>query len=468
MSNTSPHLARIQLAARMPGLLWSAVMLLGWASLCNAATYQVGPTRSYATLDAVFSAVDLEPGDIVEVDGGVTYPGGIIMRAEDGGAPGNPVILRGIKQGGQRPIIQGGVNSIEFRLVANVVFESFEIIGTTAPTRTFRCLYHHGHNLVVRDARIHACPDHGVLGADQDSGSLTIEYSEIYDAGSGDRNHVIYMATDEVAHPGAVFRLQHSYVHSANGGNLIKSRAERNEIYYNWLEGGFFHELELIGPDPAGAQAGWSEALAREDSDVVGNVIVHNSDFGAIIRLGGDGTGQSQGRYRFVNNSIVRINGNNDTPTVFRLFHGLESVQMFNNLIYRDGSSSVRLIREVEAQWVGGVSRIAGANNQYPPGASFVPPGWSASVVTSTPGLSNVGTLDLQLLQSSVLRNAGTSNSHHSAYAFPTPLALPGFEPQRALQAVGSARSRDIAGAAIDIGAFEAADPQRIFRDGFE
>ena len=294
----------------------------------HAATYQVGPARSFTTLDALFSAIDLEPGDVVEVDGGSTYPGGIIMRAADGGAVGNPVVLRGVKQGGQRPIIQGGVNSIEFRLVENVVFESFEIIGTTTPTRTFRCLYHHGHNLVVRDAKIHGCPDHGVLGADQDSGSLTIEYSEIYDAGSGDRNHVIYMATDEVAYPGAVFRLQHSYVHSANGGNLIKSRAERNEIYHNWLEGGFFHELELIGPDPGGARSGWSEALAREDSDVVGNVILHTSSFGAIIRLGGDGTGQSQGRYRFVNNSIVRLGGNNDTPTVFRLFDGLESVQM--------------------------------------------------------------------------------------------------------------------------------------------
>src|SRR6185436_5833994 len=98
------------------------------------------------------------------------------------------------------------------------------------------------------------------------------------------------MATDEVAHPGAVFRLQHSYVHDSdfnnagNGGNLIKSRAERNEIYYNWLENAFYHELELIGPDPNGAQAGWTEALKREDSDVVGNVIVHRSAFGSVIR----------------------------------------------------------------------------------------------------------------------------------------------------------------------------------------
>jgi hypothetical protein len=43
------------------------------------------------------------------------------------------------------------------------------------------------------------------------------------------------MATDQTAYPGAVFRMQHSYVHDANGGNNVKSRAERNEIYYNWI-----------------------------------------------------------------------------------------------------------------------------------------------------------------------------------------------------------------------------------------
>jgi len=37
-------------------------------------------------------------------------------------------------------------------------------------------------------------------------------------------------------------------VHDGNGGNGVKSRAERNEIYYNWIEGSLYHELELIGP----------------------------------------------------------------------------------------------------------------------------------------------------------------------------------------------------------------------------
>ena len=49
---------------------------------------------------------------------------------------------------------------------------------------------------------------------------------------------------------------------TTNGGNAVKSRAQRNEIYYNWIEGAVYHELELIGPDPAGRQRR-SPACAR-------------------------------------------------------------------------------------------------------------------------------------------------------------------------------------------------------------
>lgn len=66
--------------------------------------------------------------------------------------------------------------------------------------------------------------------------------------------------------------------HHSNGGNNVKSRAERNEIYYNWIEDAYYHELELIGPDPGGAPDGWSEELKREDSDVVGNVLRKTND----------------------------------------------------------------------------------------------------------------------------------------------------------------------------------------------
>ena len=48
-----------------PGLLLAAALA---ASAAQAATWQVGPTRSYTTLNALFAAVDLGAGDVVEVE----------------------------------------------------------------------------------------------------------------------------------------------------------------------------------------------------------------------------------------------------------------------------------------------------------------------------------------------------------------------------------------------------------------
>ena len=115
-------------AVRATILITIATLALSGAA--RAATYQVGPTRPHATLNALFNAIDLGPGDVVEVDRNVIYGGDIVMPAADGGAAGNPVTLRGIRVNGQRPHLRGGTNTIEFRLADHVVFEGFEVSGT--------------------------------------------------------------------------------------------------------------------------------------------------------------------------------------------------------------------------------------------------------------------------------------------------------------------------------------------------
>jgi hypothetical protein len=64
-------------------------------------------------------------------------------------------------------------------------------------------------------------------------------------------------------HPGSVFRLQYCFVHDANGGNNVKSRAERNEIYYNWLEGAVYHELSS-----ARTRMWWATFCGRSDAEL--------------------------------------------------------------------------------------------------------------------------------------------------------------------------------------------------------
>ena len=307
------------------------------------------------------------------VDGDSTYAPALLDR---NGSEALPITLRGVRVNGNRPVLSGGVNTIEVQSNWTVV-EGFEFTGGSN-----RCFYHHAHEVTLRDSLVRDCPAQGILGADTGSGSFTMEYVEVRACGSGTGQHGVYMATNEEDYPGAVFRMQHCWIHDQNGGNAVKSRAERNEIYYNWIENSLYHLLELIGPDPDG---GVPANLEREDSDVVGNVLVRDSSF-SFVRIGGDATGESAGRYRFVNNTFVSAVANGSA--VFRCFDALESVEMHNNVFYStaDGGG-LRLLRDLEANWVSG-RQIAGQNNWIESGSIDLPTAaeWTASIVGADPG----------------------------------------------------------------------------------
>jgi MYXO-CTERM domain-containing protein len=410
---------------------------------CLATTYQVGPTRTLKTLAAV--AEQLNPGDVVELDGNASYSGGIVL--DRAGAAGNPITVRGVRVNGKRPVLTGGTNTIEIR-ADHYVLEGMDITAGSA-----RCVYHHADDVTLRDLVVHDCKAHGLLGADQDSGSLTLEYSEFYGSGSGTGEHQIYMATDEVAHPGSVFRMQHCYVHDGTGGNNVKSRAERNEIYYNWIEGAVYHELELIGPDPEGAPSGWTEALKREDSDVVGNVL-RKTQTTYVVRFGGDGTGQSNGRYRFVANTVLTAPGGS---AVFRLFDGLESVEMHDNLFFVDPtpSGATTIVRDTEAIWSTGARLIAGSHNWVLTQAASVPAEWTATLTGANPGLVSLASLNLSPLVTSPLADACTCMAGTAGHEFPRPLPWPAYEPPRhAFEAPGTALARSVSGQ-LYIGAYQ-------------
>jgi hypothetical protein len=421
---------------RIRGITWGAAFL--WALAAPAATYLVGPGRPYANLQAV--ADFLNPGDVVEVDGNATYPGGVVF--ERPGTAEAKIVIRGIRVAGNRPVLSGGTNTVTFATpdpdqpeegASHYVFEGFEITAGS-----FRGLYHQAHDLTVRDVRVHHCPAHGILGADQGSGSLTLEHVEVDHCGNGSSQHQIYVATDEVHRPGSVFRMVHCYVHDGTGGNNVKSRAERNEIAYNWIEGAFYHELELIGPDPGGAPDGWSEGMAREDSDVVGNVLWKRNDF-FVARVGGDATGQSNGRYRFVHNTLVA-----GTSAVFRIFDGIQSIEMHDNVFFREDGAALNLLRTAEAEWTDGV-QIAGRANWVRTGSANVPSQWTGTLYGTDPGLSDLAGGDPRPAAGSPLLDAAeTDLAGPSGFPFPDPefpalfhpplraVGLPGQEPPRA------------------------------------
>jgi hypothetical protein len=432
---------------RNAGAFLVFVVLVVAPGIVHATTYQVGPGRLYTTLQAV--AGFLNPGDLVEVDGDVTYPGGVVFSR-----PGNleqPITIHGLRVNGNRPIISGATNTVTFATpdvddpangANHYVFEGFELTGGS-----FRCLYHQADDLIARDLLVHDCPAHGILGADQGSGSLLLERVEVHHCGNGTSQHQIYVATDEVHHPGSIFRMQHCYLHDGNGGNNVKSRAERNEIYYNWIEGALYHELELIGPDPYGAPDGWTEDMAREDSDVVGNVLWKSNTF-YVTRVGGDGTGQSKGRYRFVNNTVLA-----GTSAVFRVFDGIQSIEMHNNVFCRSDGTALNVIRTVDAVWTDG-EQIAGSSNWVRSGSSNIPVQWADTLTGTDPAFTDLASFDLGPAAGSPLLNAANpAPSTPAGFPFPSPMFPPDMRPPRhTVESAPAARAFDCD---LDIGALE-------------
>lgn len=439
-------LNRERIAAR---LLITSLFAMAWVTAAAAAVYHVGPGQSYTQLQPAADLVD--PGDTVLVDGDATYDGGVVFTRA--GAAMAPIVILGVRINGNRPVLSGGTNTVTFESpwpydsgADHYVFQGFEVAAGT-----FRGIYHQADDLTVRDVLVRDCPAHGILGADQGSGSCLLEFVEVRNCGNGGSQHQIYMATDEVHHPGSVFRMRHCYVHDGDGGNNVKSRAERNEIHYNWIEGAYYHELELIGCD--GGDTG-NVHLRREDSDVVGNVLRkrrtaagNDSNF-AVTRIGGDGTGMTHGRYRFANNTILC-----GTGAVFRCFDTLESVEMHNNVFYRSGGG-VNLMRTVDAGWVHDTAVIAGSNNWVYQGAANVPAQWTGTIQGTDPGFLEYAAGDVRPASGSPLVNAGNAEpATIPGVEFPSPTWPPEFQPPLH-EAVTAAAGRPSV-AAVDIGAYE-------------
>ena len=430
-----------------------------------AATYTVGPSgRQYTQLSTLVDSVDLEPGDIVLVDGGASYNGNIVVREGDRGAAGNPVTFRWNRSvGSTRPVLSGGSHTVKFQQSNHVVFEGFDVRGGTST-----CLFSEAHDVTVRDTIIRDCPSHGILAADNNSGSFTLEYSEIFNSGSGQSRHPIYMQSDQVAYPGSVFLMRYNYVHDGNGGNLLKNRHERALIYYNWFENSAYQELELIGPDCETQQSGWSPDLRREDVDMVGNVIVHTNAWRNAIRTGGDLNGRSQGRLRMVNNTIVFNRAGVANAVLVQL--GQESVEMHNNVVYQTGSGAapnilqVNPAADVETPYCAPTSRepwtsgrkVAGSNNWVQGSAALVPTEWTGTLRGADPMFTGLAQFQLRPTANSPLVSAGNPQPPTpSAFPFPSPLALPLFDPpQRTKMDIGAQVARAY-GARIDIGALE-------------
>ncbi|MFC1584672.1 hypothetical protein ACFL5V_03890 [Fibrobacterota bacterium] len=420
-------------------------------------TYEVGPDKPYEKLQDITE--QLQPGDVVRVDGDASYPCGIYFNID--GTEASRITILGIRVNNMRPLLTGEARSCIEITSSYLTVKGFEITGGTKEGVGV-----YGNSVVLSDLVIHDLPREGILGYGGDiyrqdapgTGDVLLEYTEIYHCGNSSNSpyaHQVYMATDEENYPDAVFRMQYCYLHDGNGGNNVKSRAGRNEIYYNWLETSVFHTLELIGIDP-GDNNQVTEDTKREDSDVVGNVIFGQSGM-ACSRIGGDGTGMTNGRYRFVNNTCI-MEGSGD---VIRIFDGVESIEMHNNIFFSSSGSSFSLINQSDAYWVDG-RNVSGSNNWVHSSAGSVPGSdeWTGTIDGSSPGFVNASNNDFSLASGSSLINAGNDTPQtNSTFPFIDPLFPPAYHPPVESAGREGETIRRPRNDGIDIGAYESGPP---------
>ena len=401
-----------------PLAVLASLTAVGLAPNAAAETYQVSPNGTYPSIQSLMETVTLLPGDVVEVEGDHLYPGDLWLREEAAGDASAPVTFRGIRKNGKRPALEG-VGTEEWHdmvlfLAANhLVFEGFEIIGSDDPAHT--CIITQGHEIVVRDVYVHGCEGHGLLATDWGTGNLTIEYSDFTDNGSGDYKHQVYVTTDQEMYPGSSVRIQFNYIHDPSGGLNIKSRAERTEIYFNWVEAGVLNDIDLVGPDAAADGA-------REDSDVVGNVIVHTSEY-AALRIGHDGTNGTDGRYRIAYNTIV-FDGSDGVG--IRPQINIESLEIYNNAFLVANGSAPRFYRLTD--YSGNDPVVMGSHNFIDAAFTDVPAELTDTLV-GDPGLTDIGAMDLRPVKGSMLLDAGSDQSVGQSNTLPNPLTAIDYVP---------------------------------------
>lgn len=201
-------------------VLPTALLVCSLAS--SARTLHVGPGRDFERIgDAIRRA---EAGSVIQVDAG-TYPGDVALIDR------NDVSIRA--RGGRVSVPAAG-RAIEGKGIwvvraERVLVEGIDFSDAAVPDRNGAGIRFDRGSLTVRDCGFFR-NQAGLLTGNDPASSLVVENSEFAGNGYGDgQSHQLYAGKI------ASIRVQGSYFHQANEGQLIKSRAADSAILYNRL-----------------------------------------------------------------------------------------------------------------------------------------------------------------------------------------------------------------------------------------
>ncbi|MCK5922272.1 MAG: hypothetical protein KAG66_15110, partial [Methylococcales bacterium] len=192
--------------------------------LAYSTVYQVGPTRTYVSPNALYLASVVQTGDTIDIDA-ATYTGNASLAVWHP----DSLLIRGV---GGRPHLVANGSSIWGKGIwvlrgLNDIVENIEFSGAAVPSHNGAGIRLDGTGLTVRNCYFHD-NENGILTGNPSAGDILIEYCEFNHNGYGSGfTHNLYI--------GHVNKLsfQFNYTHHANVGHNLKSRATENYILYN-------------------------------------------------------------------------------------------------------------------------------------------------------------------------------------------------------------------------------------------
>jgi hypothetical protein len=231
-------------------------------------TLTVGAGQQFSTISAAVGAA--QPGDTIQVQAGTytnDFPNFINSLTIEGvGGQVNLVAT-------QQPWNGKGI----FDVGGNTTLKNISFSGAADGDGNGAGVRYEGGNLTIQDC-IFANNQDGLLSNPDSNGTITIDSSEFYGNGTSAGNaHNMYIGNIKQ------FTITNSYIHDANTGHEIKSRAMNNTIENNRIfDNGGTSSYSIDLPDGGNAE-------------VKGNVIEQGSNGGNpnIIAFGEEGSNQT-------------------------------------------------------------------------------------------------------------------------------------------------------------------------------
>jgi len=286
-SRTTVTLLALALSASCASLDHPAGAQEAAADPAKPRVLRVGPERDLKTPSA--AAKIARNGDIIEIDAG-TYAGdAAVWRAQH-------LTIRGV--GGRAHLRADGAEAegkgIWVVKGNDTTIEAIEFSGAKVSDENGAGIRLEGANLTVRDCYFHD-NENGILTGANPASDVLVEHSEFARNGAGDgMSHNMYIGKVRS------FTLRFSYVHHAQAGHDVKSRAARNTVTYNRImdehDGKSSYSVEF----PNGGL-----------SFLIGNLIQQGpqGENYTIVSYGTEGLQHPQNEFYMVNNTVV-----NDRP----------------------------------------------------------------------------------------------------------------------------------------------------------